>query len=267
MAEELTEIGLLRPLLGRSPLAFISDIDGTLAPIVARPEEAVISPRCRLLLKELLERGVRIALITGRPLDVARAMVALEGITYAANHGLSLWLEGEETPVMLDEYVGRVQQVMREIAGGGIPGVTLENKGPVLALHYRGAVNEEAARKAILRAVQASPAARAFRLHEGRKVMELRPPVDIDKGTALAALVPRLSAAAVICLGDDTTDIDMFRAVGRLREAGLPGVTVAVRSEEATPEVLASADYWVDGVPGVERLLAELLTALPATQP
>jgi len=59
----------------------------------------------------------------------------------------------------------------------------------------------------------------------------------------------------------------MFRAVGRLREAGLPGVTVAVRSEEATPEVLASADYWVDGVPGVERLLAELLIALPATQP
>ena len=268
MTEQLREIGPLRALLAHPPLGLISDIDGTLAPIVPRPEEAAVSPRCRALLKGLVERGVRVALITGRALGVARAMLALEGVAYAANHGLSLWLEGrEETPASVAEYVSRAQEVMRALAGLDIPGVTLEDKGPVLAVHYRRAVNEGVARGAVLRAIEALPAAQAFRLHEGRKVIEMRPPLAINKGTALAALAPRLGVRAVICLGDDATDIDMFRAVDRLREGGLPGATVAVRNEEATPEVLASADYWVEGVPGVEWLLQELLNALPKTPP
>ncbi len=269
MAEQLRDIGPLRPLLARRPLGLISDIDGTLAPIVAKPEEAAVSPRCRALLSQLTGRGVRVAVITGRTLEVARTMLTLDGVAYAANHGLSLWVDGREetAAAAAAEYVGRAREAIRELAGLDIPGVALEDKGPVLAVHYRRAADEEAARLAVLRAIEASPAARAFRVHEGRKVIELRPPLGIDKGTTLAALVARLGVAAVICLGDDATDIDMFRAVERLREGGLAGTTVAVRSEEATEAVLASADYWVDGVPGVEWLLQELLKALPATRP
>ncbi|MBI2912928.1 MAG: trehalose-phosphatase, partial [Chloroflexi bacterium] len=191
------------------------------------------------------------------------AMLALDGVSYAANHGLSLWLDGrEETPAAAQGFVSRARQAMKELAGLDIPGVILEEKGPALAIHYRLAVNEEAAREAVLRAVAASPAAQSFRVHEGRKVVELRPPLEIDKGMALTALAPRLGIEALICLGDDTTDIDMFRAAAGLRDGGLPAVTVAVASEEATPEVLASADYRVEGVPGVEWLLEQLLSAI-----
>jgi len=263
MAAPLKDIEPLRPLLAQRPLGLVSDIDGTLAAIVARPEDAAVSPRCRALLSELLGEGVRIAVITGRSLDVARTMVGLDGVAYAANHGLSLWVDGhEETPAAVARYVGLAREALSELAGLETPGVRLEDKGPVLALHYRGASDEEAARQAALRAIESSRAARAFRVHQGRKVIELRPPLAIDKGTALAGLARRLGLKSVICLGDDATDVDMFRAVARLREGGLPAAIVAVRSEEGTAEVLASADYWVDGVPGVEWLLGALVAAL-----
>lgn len=268
MATPLTDIEPLRGLLARRPLGLISDIDGTLAPIVPRAEEAAVSSRSLALLGELVGRGARVALITGRTLAMAQAMVPLAGVAFAANHGLSLWVDGrEETPAAVAEYASRAREVTREIASLEMPGVTLEEKGPVLAVHYRRAADQGAAREAVLRAIEASPAARAFRLQEGRKVVELRPPLAIDKGTALAALVPRLGAKAVVCLGDDATDIDMFRALARLREGGLAAATIAVRSEEADPEVLASADYWLDGVPGVEWLLQEVLRALPGRRP
>lgn len=269
MVRQLSDIGPLRGLLTHPPLGIISDVDGTLAPIVPRAEDAAITPRCRMLLRDLMGRGVRVALATGRPLAVARAMVDLEGAAFAVNHGLTLWVgDQEETPPAVAEYVSRARETKRELAGLDIPGVSLEDKGPVLAVHYRRAVDERLAREAVLAAIAGSPAARAFRIHEGRKVIELRPPLDINKGTAVAALVPRLGARAVICLGDDVTDIDMFREVRRLREGGLPGASIAVRNEEAAPEVVDSADFWLDGgIPGVEWLLQELLTVLPEIPP
>ena len=94
-------------------------------------------------------------------------------------------------------------------------------------------------------------------------VIELRPPLDIDKGTAVETLAKRLGVKGVICLGDDITDIDMFSATRRLRSQGLATATVAVGSEETAPEVAEAADFTVDGVEGVEWLLAEVVRALP----
>jgi trehalose 6-phosphate phosphatase len=94
-------------------------------------------------------------------------------------------------------------------------------------------------------------------------VIELRPPLDLNKGTALDELVRRMDAAAVICLGDDATDVDMFRRVRAMRDAGTPAATIAVESAEASDEVLANADFYVGGVEGVESLLEDVLRALP----
>ena len=268
MAVRLQDIEPLRPLLQRRPLGLLSDIDSTLAPIVPNPDEARVSPSCRALLRQLARRRVRIALITGRELLKARAVAGIKDAVYAANHGLTVWADGRlETPEALREYTARARQVIEEVSGLGAQGVVIEEKGPALAFHYRQAVDEGKARAAIAAAIGASEAARAFRVTEGRKVIELRPPLAIDKGTALAGLVARLGVQAVICMGDDQTDIDMFRGVDQLRRGGLPGVTVAVNSEEATSELLAAADYWVQGVPGVEWLLRELLRALPGRRP
>lgn len=263
MARPLSDIEPLRPLLGYRPLAVASDIDGTLAPIVPDPAAARVPPSLRRLLASLCGLGVRIVLITGRSLEVARRMVGLEGAAYAANHGLTLWLDGrEETPAAVEPYLALARQAAAELSRLAPRGVEVEEKGPLLALHYRRSPQPEAARRAVLAAVAASPAARRFRVQEGRMVVELRPPLPVDKGTALEEMVRRLGLEAFLCLGDDRTDADMFRAAVRLRGAGLANATVAVRSEETPPELLEAADYWVEGVEGVEGLLGGLLTAL-----
>lgn len=266
--EPLAGIEPLRPLLAHRPLGFVSDIDGTLAPIAPRPEDARVSPVCRARLQELMAAGVKVAFVTGRDLDVARGMTGMENAAYAVNHGLTLWVDGrEETPEGVREYVPLARQVVAEIGGVDVPGVLIEEKGPVLAFHYRQAADEKVAQRAILSAIGVSPSAGTFRIHEGRKVIEMRPPLAIDKGTALEEIVARLGLGAVICVGDDATDIDMFRTVTRLREGGLPGASVAVVSGEATAEVMAAADYTVDGVEGVEWLLSAVLKALRETRP
>ena len=266
MAQTLTNIEPLLPLLRQRPLGVLSDIDGTLAPIVPRPEDAAVPEETRRLLRGLVAKGVRVALVTGRSLETARAMTGVEGIAFAAEHGLRLWVDGRlEAAPGLAEYEALAGQAQAELRQTELqmPGVQVENKGPLLAVHYRRAKEPRAAREAVLAAVERSAAARRFRLHEGRMVVELRPPLDVDKGTAAVTLIERLGLRGVVCLGDDITDIDMFAAAGRKRAAGLAAITVAVASEEATPELLRAADYSLEGTEGVRWLLGEMLRALP----
>ncbi len=269
MALQLTDISPVQTLLSHPPLGLVTDIDGTLAPIVARPEDARLFPGCRSLLQDLQRRGVRLAAITGRTLEAARSILGLEGVAYGANQGITLFVDSrEETDPAALAYAPLVRRAMAEleprIAG---PGVVMEDKGTLLTVHYRLAPDPQTAREAILAAIATSPASRAFQVHEGRRAIELRPAVRVSKGTAMETLVERLKINSVLCLGDDTTDIDMFRAARRLREEGWLTLTVAVRNPEAPPELLREADYWVEGVDGVKWLLEALLTVLPAPQP
>jgi len=268
MARELTAIDPLLTLVKARPFGLFSDIDGTLAPIVANPEEARVSPLCRTLLGQLIGQGVRVALITGRTLERARSMAGLDTAIYAANHGTSVWIDDhDETSERVRGYISLAQAVFEEIGNIPVTGVFVEATGPNLAIHYRQAVDADAARRAILSAISASDSAAGFEVREGRKVYELRPALGIDKGTALKDLVRRLGVRACLCLGDDRTDIDMFEAVRRLHNDGLRGVSIAVDSDEATPELMASADYYVRGVRGVEWLLGEVLRALSDQAP
>lgn len=263
MAEELRDIEPLRPLLSGKPFAIFTDIDGTLAPIVPNPEDARISPRARDALCQLIGQGVRVAFITGRALEKARSMVDISEAYFAANHGLQIAIGGDtSTPEELRLYVEWARQVIHDASGWNLPGVTIEDKGPIVAFHYRRAHPEEEARTAIRAAVAASKAAAHFRVQEGRRVIELRPPLAIDKGTAVGTLVRQIGAKSVLAIGDDATDLDMFRGVSDLREAGIPGASVAVLSDEAEPLVLESTDYFVRGVEGVEWLLEGLAKAL-----
>ncbi len=263
MARPLTSIEPLLPVVRRRPLGLMSDIDGTLAPIVARPEEASVPEAVRELLRELVGKGVHVSLITGRSLEGARRMVGLEDVSYAADHGLSMWVEGRlEAAPDLAEYEALARQAEGELRAlaGAIQGLEVENKGPLLAIHYRRAGDPSSAREAVLAAVEGSEAAGRFRLQEGRMVVELRPPLDVNKGKALENLSGRYGLRGVICLGDDITDIDMFAASGRLQTRGVAAASVAVASGEAAPEVAEAADYLVEDV---EWLLGELVRALP----
>lgn len=265
MAHALTIIEPLLPVIRQRPLGLLSDIDGTLSPIVAKPEDAAVPEAIRSLLRQLVALGVKVALITGRSLEMARRMVGLDDAAYAADHGLTVWLEGRcEAAPGLAEYEALAHQAEGELRAISqmAPGVQIENKGALLALHYRRA-EEPGAREAILEALTRSQAAQRFRVQEGRMVVELRPPLRADKGTALEMLVGRLGVKGVICLGDDITDVDMFAALRRLRAQGLGGTAVAVASQEAAPEVDQAADYTVQGPEGMEWLLAEMVRALP----
>ena len=265
-AVPLTDIDPLRPLLTVEPLGLFSDIDGTLSPIVEWPEDARVTPRCRELLLDLIRKGVRVALITGRELDVARAMAGLEGAAYAASHGLDFLVGGSiEMRVSVSEYPALVDRVIREASDLAELGITIERKGAGVAFHYRRAADEAAALAGIERAIGSGRATRHFQRIEGRKVVELRPDVEASKGTAARHLAHRLGVKSIICLGDDRTDVDMFQSVAALAKEGLETRSVAVMSLEIHPDVLAAADYTVEGVGGVESLLAELADAIRQT--
>lgn len=266
MAVELISIESLEPVLREGPLAVLCDIDGTVAPIVSHPEDAHISPRAKAALEALIARGVRVAFVTGRALEMARQMVGVQGAYFAANHGINIMTDGTvHTPEAVRPYVEWAQHVIEDVCADGVPeGVIVEDKGPIVAFHYRNAESEPEALAAIEHAIGHSEPARYFRVQHGRKVLELRPPLAVDKGTAVVALARRMGASSVICLGDDATDMDMFRGVDELRLKGVPGASVAVWSPEIAPEVMDATDYWVKGVEGVEWLLEEVLRVLPA---
>jgi trehalose-phosphatase len=253
--------------LTRRPLGVFSDIDGTLSPIVERPDEATVTPGCRRLLRSLVENGVPVALITGRTLDAARSMVRIDKAAYAANHGLEYWVDGRlESVKGVEAYPALIDHIVEDVAELESAGVRVERKGPGVALHYRLAGDAEAVRDAILRAVD-SEETRGFTITEGRKVIELRPNVAANKGIATSRLAEHFSLQAMICIGDDRTDIDMFQALRELRNREIEGVAIAVLSAESSPELLASADFTVEGVSGVEWFLGEVLKAVAGRSP
>jgi trehalose 6-phosphate phosphatase len=144
--------------------------------------------------------------------------------------------------------------------------VRLEDKGPIVAFHWRGAPDEDAAKAAVDAIAQRAQAA-GLRTHWGRKVLEVRPPVKIDKGAGIIRLLNEVGPDIEVALyvGDDTTDIDAFRALGSLVDEGRleRALRVGVQSDEGPSEIQAEADFLVDGPQGVR----ELLTVLSAEGP
>ena len=260
------DIDPLRAVLSRRPLGLFSDIDGTLSPIVERPEDAAVTPRSRSLLERLIREGVRVALITGRPLASAQAMVGIDNAAYAANHGLEFWVNGtSKFKGDGGDYYALLEQVGHAVDELESMGITMERKGQGVAFHYRQASDEVAARARIEAAIRRAPAAKDFRWIEGRKVIELRPDIEASKGTATRGLASQLEVQGLVCLGDDRTDVAMFEAAHALARRAVRAESVAVLSPEIHPDVLGAADYAVEGVQGVEWLLGEILKAVGAT--
>ena len=258
MTTPLKSIGPLLPVLRQKPLAIFSDIDGTISPIAPHPEQAIVPPSIVQALKALLEQGALVVMVSGRHLQQARRMVGIENAVYVGNHGLSVWEGGQEETVdtATAEFLYPARSALEELAELKIPGLVLEDKGPVIAVHYRQTPDKETARHQILAAINASSSAQSFQVHEGRMVIELRPALAVSKGTIIPQLVKRHSLRGLVCLGDDLTDVDMFRAASELTD--IATACVAVTSPETSPKVTKSADYSVEGVSGVSWLLDQI---------
>jgi trehalose 6-phosphate phosphatase len=251
--------------LGADPgrAAILTDVDGTLAPIVERPEQAVVPERARELLAELSRRFALVGCVSGRQALEARRLVGVERIAYAGNHGLELLLPGEVEPRTDPALAGREREAEEFLAGIGAErleeaGLRREDKGPIQALHWRGAGDEGEA-EARAREIAAAAGRSGLDPRWGRKVLELRPLGGGGKDAAVAALLAGREILAAAYAGDDRTDLDAFRRLRELRGEGLLRATacVGVVSPEAPPEIAAEADFVVDGPAGwIEALEA-----------
>ena len=220
--------------------ALLLDVDGTLAPIVERPEDAAVPPETRAELERLASRYALVACVSGRTSADAAATVGVEGLVYVGTHGLELEPEAERWAAALHEFAGAVPWPP-------------EDKGLSVSFHYRGALDEEAAR-AELEEVAAAARQAGLRARFGRKVLELLPPIDANKGTAIRRLLTERELRRALYAGDDTTDLDAFRALDGLEL----GVRVAVSSLEGPPELRAAADVVVANPTALLELLRGL---------
>jgi trehalose 6-phosphate phosphatase len=244
--------------------AILTDVDGTLAPIVERPEQAAVPAAATELLEALSERFGLVGCVSGRAALEARRLVGVEGIAYAGNHGFELLLPGELEPRLDPAVSGRERDAADFLAGldGGElanAGLRLEDKGPIQALHWRGADDERGA-EARAHEIAAEAGRAGLEPRWGRKVLELRPVGGGGKDAAVAALLAADGVTAAIYAGDDRTDLDAFRRLRELREGGEleAAVCVGVISPEAPPGLAEEADLLVDGPPGWLAVLEAL---------
>jgi len=244
--------------------AILTDVDGTLAPIVARPEQAAVPVQATELLEGLSKRYGLVGCVSGRQAEEARRLVGVEGIAYAGNHGLELLLPGDALPRPDPSLQGREHEAADFVAELGAEtladaGVRLEDKGPIQALHWRGAADERAA-EARAHEIAAAAGQAGLGLRWGRKVLELRPAGGGGKDAAVAALLATDGVTAAVYAGDDRTDLDAFRRLRELREAGAleTAVCVGVFSDEGPPELTEECDLRVDGPEGWLALLEAL---------
>jgi trehalose 6-phosphate phosphatase len=255
----------LQPLLADpSRSAVLCDIDGVLAPIVRRAEEARVSERVSLLLGRLARRFGLVACITGRSAADARRLVGVGGIAYAGSHGAELLEPGAARPHTDEAFKRWEGQVKSFAAERDTPElrrlrVRIEDKGPIAAFHWRGVPDEDAAHSR-LEQLAAEAERDGLAIHWARKVLEVRPPVEFDKGRAVRSLVEAASSRAALFAGDDTTDLDAFDALRDMQEDGglEVSVLVGVRSDEGPVEIVERADIVVDGVEGFTGVLAAL---------
>ncbi|MFJ6692522.1 trehalose-phosphatase [Streptomyces sp. NPDC091294] len=249
---------------GRAVVAL--DFDGTLAPIVPDPDRARAHPEAVPALAALAPKVAAIAVITGRPAEVAvhhggfAGVPGLDRLVVLGHYGAERWDAATGTLATPAPHPG-VAAVRAELPGllersGAAQGTWTEDKGHAVAVHTRRAPDPQAAFEA-LRAPLADLAARHGLIVEpGRMVLELRPP-GMDKGAALRGYVHSLDAASVLFAGDDLGDLPAYAAVDTLRAEGTPGLLVCSGSDEVT-ELRKRADVEVPGPAGVVALLTAL---------
>lgn len=259
---------LIRRLVEQRPCGLLTDIDGTISLIASTPDAARVSAPAREALRLLARQLDLVAVISGRAAADAAALVGLPELIYIGNHGLEVAEAGVVQPVPeATAYIPLIDEVLRAAQKRiTLTGVLFENKGVTAAVHYRLAAQPAQAEQQIGAILYELSAQHGLMLTPGRLVWELRPPLASDKGTAARRLVAEYALCSVIFLGDDRTDADAFRALRELRAQGVCAtLNVGVAAAETPAVVRELADVMVEGVVGVEQLLAQISAILTQT--
>jgi trehalose 6-phosphate phosphatase len=264
-------VGLIRQvleLLGHGPAGLVTDIDGTISPIVARPEEAAVLPEARNTLEGLRDKLDVVAVVTGRSVADARRMVGVDGLMYIGNHGLEVYRNGHpEIVAEAKPWVARLAELLRQVNLNLDPalrsGVIVENKGVSASIHYRLTPDPDEARLHLLELLARGTQTTGIRVEEGRRVLNLLPPLNINKGTAVTRLVTEHKLEGVVYVGDDITDAHAFQALQVLRQTQhLATLSIGVVGPETPEAVRQHADAAVPSVTAVAQLLNGVLAGL-----
>jgi trehalose 6-phosphate phosphatase len=254
-----------------APAGLITDIDGTISSIAPTPAEAVVADAARTALARLAARLAVVAVVSGRAADDCMAMVGLPELLYFGNHGMERREAGATSAhpaaVAAERAVATaLAEIETALAGTQLAATTIvENKRLTGSIHYRLAADQDAARAALTPIVVAAAARHGLAVTTGRAILELRPDVAINKGTAIVDLVRERGLRGAVFLGDDLTDVDGFRALRALRERNeLTSVSVGVVGPETPAAVRDAVDAMVNGVAGCAALLTALADRLTA---
>jgi len=255
-----TALSLAQQALGSAPAGVLTDLDGTLAPIVDDPDGSRPLPDSVAALVRLAERLAVVAVISGRAPDDARDRLETDRLLVIGNHGLERLEPGAERAALspaLSAAAAAIRTALARVPEGD--GVWIDDKGPSATIHYRSAPDPPAAAERIASALgDVTP--EGLVLRPGRMSWELRAAGAAHKGTALDQLVARHGLRGLLVLGDDVTDVDMFRAAAEARARGeLQAAIVAVAGGDEVP---ASVPAAADVVLPDPRAVAELLAAL-----
>jgi trehalose 6-phosphate phosphatase len=256
-------------VLRQTPSAVVTDIDGTVSAIAPTPAEAMVDPGAKAALALLAERLTAVAVVSGRAPQDGVAMVGLPELIYVGNHGLERIARGTPwTHPVAAAAQPAIAAALAEIesaarAGGDVPWLIIENKGVTGTVHYRLAPDQIAAAALLEPLARAAADRHGLRLTLGRMIFEVRPALAVNKGTAIRELAQDLGLRGVVFFGDDVTDVDAFRALRELREAGdAATLRVGVLGPDTSPAVLAEIDISVDGVPACAATLIALAARL-----
>jgi len=251
------------------PRGLLTDVDGTISAIAPAPADAVLLPGVAELLAQACTVFDVVAAISGRSAADARRLVGVPGIIYVGNHGLECikaTAEGaEEVQVLpaVQPYVETINAALDDVEDAlspRFPGMVVERKGASGSVHVRATSEPEIAEEAVTRALTAIALPRGLRVTHGKLVVELRPPLAVDKGTAVTGLVRSFGLRGALYLGDDRTDIDAFRALHQLCiDEQCRGVTVAILHPEAPPDLAGEADVVLDSIEHVPAFLRWVL--------
>ncbi len=227
--------------LGRRPSAIFTDIDGTISPIVATPSEAWVDPACREALQAIAPHVDLLCVMSGRPADEAWRMVRIDEALYVGNHGAERWFRGELLrPPGAERYHARLAraQAMLRLSLANVPGLVFEDKGIGFAVHYR---REPSVGPRVLEVARRVASRRGLEVIPRTAHVEVRAPIESDKGRSLRTIADAYGLRGLVVLGDDAVDVPAFVAA-REHAAAIGGAALVVAvgagvTEEVEPDV------------------------------
>lgn len=236
--------------------AVITDIDGTISEIVPTPMEATVAPEIRDTMEKLADKFKFTGVMTGRSINNALEMMGHKKMIYIGNHGLEQYKNGK---IRIEPEVKRYIPVIKRLAQdiqkklNNYDCILFQDKKLSFTVHYRLCKNGEKVRRKALEIIRSIKESNDLKITEGRKVIEIRPPVGYDKGTILQKFIIENGIKKIIYLGDDITDADAFSKLNELKKEGIETMSIVVNSNETPEYVSESADFYVNSVNGVHK--------------